>query len=195
MKILIQSLIFAVIFLSQVYAKTPQDNPKIAEYFEELSFEKVDFEPTGMVCERVAVREVESIYPSANYKIINGISYDDKKTTIGELDVVIIDKATDKVEAVAEVKCWKSFKGALKKVKDQRIRFITHLNKNIKIYDKDGNIYSKAQFNQVQKYFSISQAGGVNQGFDFELSLDFKELMDLRSRLLDCRAEGRCPRR
>ena len=68
-------------------------------------------------------------------------------------------------------------------------------NANTVIYDKDGNIYSKAQFNQVQKYFSISQAGGMNQGFDFELSLDFKELMDLRSRLLDCRAQGRCPRR
>lgn len=195
MKILIKSLFFAVIFLSQVYAKTPQTNPRIDSYFEELSYEKVDFEAVGMVCERVAVREVESIYPSANFRIVNGISYDDKKTTIGELDVVIFNKTTDKVEAVAEVKCWKSFKGALKKVKDQRVRFITNLNKNIKIYDKDGNIYSKAQFNQVQKYFSISQAGGMNQGFDFELSLDFKELMDLRSRLLDCRAQGRCPRR
>ena len=174
MKTLIKLTLIFALSQSDLLAKIPQDNPRINYYFEELSSEKIDFEPVGMVCERVAVREVESVYPSVNYKIINGISYDDKKTTIGELDVVIFNKNTDKVEAIAEVKCWKSYKNALKKVKDQRIRFITNLNRNIKIYDKNGKIYSKAQFNQVQKYFSISQSGGQNQGFDFELSLDFK---------------------
>lgn len=83
---------------------------------------------------RVAIREVEPIYPSTNYEIKNGIQYDEHR-------------------------------------------------------------YSKDVFKSIQKYFSISQNGGVNQGFDFELSLDFKELMELRKRLLDCRAEGRCPRR
>lgn len=115
--------------------------------------------------------------------------------TIGELDVVIFDKNTGKVEAVAEVKCWKSFQGALKKAKEQRMRFLTHLNRDITLTDTFDHKYSKEAFNNIQKYFSISQYGGVNQGFDFELSLDFSELMELRKQLLDCRVEGRCPRK
>lgn len=196
MKILILITLFCVLpLINSTEAKAGPSNPRIDEYFELLSYEKVDFDPVGTVCERVAVREVESLYPSANYDIINSIRYDEKKVTVGELDVVVFDKSTGKVEAVAEVKCWKSFKSALKKAKEQRMRFLAHLNNNIVIEDKNGKRYSKDLFKHIQKYFSISQAGGVNQGFDFELSLDFKELMELRSKLLSCKDAGRCPRR
>lgn len=194
-KLISTFLLLSIIFPSLLFAKNTENSKRINDYFEILSYEKTDFEPVGAVCERVAVREVEPIYPSANFDIVNSIQYDEHKTTIGELDVVIFDKATGKVEAIAEVKCWKSFKGALKKAKEQRMRFLTHLNRNIVITDKDEKRYSKDKFNSIQKYFSISQNGGVNQGFDFELSLDFKELMELRKMLLDCRAQGRCPRR
>jgi hypothetical protein len=186
---------FTLTMSFNVLAKNIENSKRIDEYFELLSYEKTDFEPVGTVCERVAAREVEALYPSSNYEIKNGIQYDEHKTTIGELDVVVFDKSTGKVEAVAEVKCWRSFQGALKKAKEQRMRFLTYLNKNIVITDKDEKRYSKDVFKNIQKYFSISQDGGVNQGFDFELSLDFKELMELRKRLLDCRAEGRCPKR
>lgn len=189
------SILLALVFSFNVSAKNTENSKQIDEYFEVLSYEKTDFEPVGAVCERVAVREVEPMYPSANFEIKNSIQYDEHKTTIGELDVVIFDKTTGKVEAVAEVKCWRSFQGALKKAKEQRMRFLTYLNKNIVITDKDNKRHSKDVFRNIQKYFSISQDGGVNQGFDFELSLDFKELMELRKKLLDCRAEGRCPRR
>lgn len=190
------SLFLLSIFINyQSFAKEFENNQRIEEYFEVLSYEKTDFEPTGTVCERVAVREVESLYPSSNYDIKNSIQYDEHKITVGELDVVIFNKENNKVEAVAEVKCWRSFQGALKKAKEQRMRFLTYLNKNIVITDKDNKVYSKDVFKNIQKYFSISQDGGVNQGFDFELSLDFKELMELRKRLLDCRAQGRCPKR
>jgi len=194
MKILILTLLFSLQFTTTfASAKESLPNPRVDEYFEELSHEKVDFEPSGMVCERVAVREVESLYPSVNYNIINGNSYVKNKTIMCEIDVVNFDKSTGRVEAIAEVKCWTSFSGALKKAKNQRMRFQTYLNRNIDIYDKNGKKYSKDLFKSIQKYFTISQAGGVNQGFDFELSLTYKELMVLRSRLLDCKAQGRCP--
>ncbi len=196
MKILIKTTIFCSLLLTAIaFAKSPVNSQGIEEYFEILSYDKVDFEQQGMVCERVAIREVESLYPSANYDIVNGIHYDDKNTTIGELDVVIFDKSTQKVEAVAEVKCWKSFGGALKKAKEQRMRFLNYMNRNITILDNEGKRYSKDLFKNIQKFFTISQAGGENQGFDFELSLTLKELMALRGQLLDCKAQGRCPRR
>lgn len=168
---------------------------RIQDYFDILSYEKTNFEPDGAVCERVAEREFEKYYPKENYTIINSIHYNDKKTTIGELDLVIFDKQTDLVKAIAEVKCWTNFQSALKKAKDQRIRFQTYLNHGIVISDNDGKRYSKDQFKSVEKYFTISQDGGVNQGFDFELSLTLKEFVELRNRLLICKSEGRCPKR
>ena len=195
MKNFILILTCLVITHPSLVAKEFQNEKRIQEYFDLLSYEKTDFEPVGAVCERVAVRELEPNFPDQNFLILNGLQYDDKKATIGELDVVIINKLSNKVDAVAEVKCWRSFEGALKKAKNQRMRFQLYLNRSIVISDKNGNRYSKDQFSNVNKYFSISQQGGVNQGFDFELSLDFKELMELRSRLLNCKSEGRCPRR
>jgi len=185
---LISSFDFAV-------SKVIITNPKIDEYFEELSYEDTNFEPDGAVCERVAVREVDVLYPKENYTIINSIQYDDKKSTIGELDLVIFDKSTGLVEAVAEVKCWKSFEGGLKKAKEQRMRFQTYLNRGITITDSNDKRYSKDVFKQIKCFFTISQAGGMNHGYDFELSLDLKELIELRNRLLNCKAEGRCPKR
>lgn len=188
-------LIIGQLLIFSSVAKDFQNEERIQNYFEVLSFDDVDFEPTGTVCERVAVREIEPMYPEQSFKIINGIQYDDKKATIGELDLVVINRQTNKVEAVAEVKCWRSFEGARKKAKEQRMRFQTYLNRNIVLTDKDNNRYSKDQFSNIQKFFAISQQGGLNQGFDFELSLDFKELMELRKRLLDCNAQSNCPKK
>lgn len=194
-KILNYTFLSLILATNFAIAKVISTNPKIDEYFEELSYEDTNFEPDGAVCERVAVREVDVLYPKENFTIINSIQYDDKKTTIGELDLVIFDKSTGLVEAVAEVKCWRSFEGGLKKAKEQRMRFQTYLNRGITITDGNDKRYSKDVFKQVKRYFTISQAGGMNRGYDFELSLDLKELIELRSRLLNCHAEGRCPRR
>jgi len=187
-------LFFAVCVLQNLnsFGKSFGQEEVIQKYFDILKNESTDFEPTGAVCERVAVRELVNDYPADKFFIKNGIQYDERNMTIGELDVVIFDKATGLVEAVAEVKCWRSFEGARKKAKEQRMRFQTYLNKNIVIYDDEGKKYPKNQFALVRRYFAISQFGGVGQGFDVELSLDFKEMMELRKRLLDCRAFKNC---
>lgn len=190
------ALVLTLCFATNSYSKPDVfSEKKIQDYFEILSYDKIDFEPDGAVCERVALREVDRLYPKENFTIINSIQYDDKKSTIGELDIVVFDKTTEKVEAIAEVKCWKSFQGALKKAKEQRMRFQTYLGRNITFKDADEKKYSKEAFNNVKKFFTISQEGGLNQGFDFELSLNLKELMELRKRLLDCNAQGKCPRK
>lgn len=194
-KIIFTLILFSFFNTQSTYSKVISTNQRIDQYFEELSYEDTNFEPDGAVCERVAVREVDVLYPKENFTIINSIQYDDKKTTIGELDLVIFDKTSGLVEAVAEVKCWRSFEGGLKKAKEQRMRFQTYLNRGITITDGNDKRYSKDVFKQIKRFFTISQAGGMNRGYDFELSLDLKELMELRNRLLNCHAEGRCPKR
>lgn len=187
-------LISSLLLSFNLFAKIDEQASNVNEYFEILSHDSTYFEPDGAICERVALHEVTVLYPTEQFEILNGLQYDDKKTTIGELDLVIFDRSTGLVEAIAEVKCWKSFEGALKKVKDQRNRFKLYLDRNITISDEDGKKYSKDLFKNVKRYFSISQKGGMDHGFDFELSLTLKELEALRRMLLNCAAEGKCPR-
>jgi hypothetical protein len=171
------------------------DINKVHHYFEILSLEDTDFEPMGTVCERVALYEIEPLYPKTQFDIINSIEYAERNMTIGELDLVIFNKDSKKAEAIGEVKCWKSIKGSLVKAREQRKRFQTHLDRNLVITDSSDKHYSKDQFSDIHKYFSIAQIGGVEEGFDYEMSLNFRELMELRSELLDCRAQGKCPKK
>jgi hypothetical protein len=186
--------IFSFSFFSNLtLAKSTTHSKRVEDYFEILRHDNTNFEPDGAVCERVAVREIEPMYPAEHFEIINSIQYDDQKSTIGELDIVVINKFSGMVEAVAEVKCWKSFQGGLKKAKNQRMRFQNYLNRNIVLTDSDGKKYPKAIFENIQKYFTISGLGGLTMGFDFEMSLTLKEFIELRGMLLDCQAQSRCP--
>lgn len=193
MKITILILLSLSLSFSSLFAKE-KHNSRIDELFEILSYQPNSFDPTGAVCERVAEIELLAQYPASNYKIISGIEYQNKVETIGELDLVILDLQTNRVETVYEVKCWKSYKNGLRKAREQRLRFVNQLNYDIKIIDKNKNTYSKEIFSQIREFQTVSQLGGVQEGFDVELSLDLKDLMKLRSRLLDCYAVAKCPR-
>lgn len=166
------------------------------EYFDIFSREYVDFEPTGRVCEQAALIELErNYYPRSQYRIEQGISYFRGVETVGELDLVVFDKVTDEVLAVGEVKCWKNLKGALRKAKQQQQRFKESLFNKITIKSANGATLSLAKFKNIKDYFSIAQEGAINAGFTYELPLNFKEFMTLRGRLLDCKVEGKCPRK
>lgn len=176
------------------FAKESPPHPRINELFEELAYSKTNFDPTGAVCEKVAEIELRSVFPESNYRIVNGIEYHNKVEAIGELDIIVFDKKTNNVDTVIEVKCWKSYKNGLRKAREQRMRFQTQLQYDIKIIGKDKTLYPKSQFMNIREYKTVSQLGGMNEGFDFELSLDLKDLMKLRDKLLDCYAHKLCPR-
>lgn len=162
--------------------------------FEELKDSGAHFEIVGMVCEKVAVLELEDDYPPARYEIVNGIVYGDKNRTIGELDVVVFDRSTREAVLVAEVKCWKSLQGARRKALDQRQRFKAHIGKNIEMYDGENRSYSSHQFRNVRTFISIAQNGAASSGFEMELENSLSELMKLRQMLMRCQDEGRCER-
>lgn len=189
--LLIVSLLLATSFL---HAKDSASEARINELFEELSYVKANYDPTGAVCEKVAEIEIKALYPETDYQIINGIEYHNKIEAIGELDLIIFDKKTDLVDNVIEVKCWKSYKGGLRKAHEQKTRFQANLKNDIRILDKNGKTYPKAKFLNIREFKTMSQLGGVQEGFDYELSLDLKSLMKLRDKLLDCYAHKRCPR-
>lgn len=181
-------LVLALSCLSQVaFAISSQ------EAFEILKTSKVNYEPIGAVCEQVAQLELAEEFTPDKYEMIVGIEYADSDATRGELDVVIFDKATKKVAVSAEVKCWKSFEGAKKKATEQRNRFIKYINSGYKMYFKSKEYrFERWQFEDIRQFLMVSQSGGKKRGFDRELEMSLDQLMELRKKLLECKAYRKC---
>lgn len=167
----------------------------IPQLFEELKESGANYAVVGMVCEKVAIIELERTYAPSNYDIINGIVYSDSNRTIGELDVVIIDKKTKDVVLVGEVKCWKDMAGGLSKALDQRKRFKKNIDNRINLIDGDRRHYSTEQFKHNPKFVAIAQSGSKSVGFDLELENSLNDLMSLRQQLMDCQERGECPKK
>ena len=162
--------------------------------FDALKTKAVDYGPTGQICEQVARLELAEKYLPAQYDIAVGVEYAVAGRTIGELDIVIVDKRSNAVELVGEVKCWKSVSGGLAKARKQRARFLRTLSSRpdqIVFKAKEGGAFSSNQF-QRSTFIAIAQNGAKTEGFDMELTYTLRELMDLRGQLLDCQSQGKC---
>lgn len=163
--------------------------------FEALRGIPVDYSPTGQVCEQVARLQLSEKYLPGQYDIAVGVEYIVAGRTVGELDIVIVDKASQNVVLVGEVKCWRSMGGGLSKAQKQRARFVRTLQTQpdqIVYKAKEGANFVSEQFRGT-KYVAIAQQGSVRAGFDLELNYSLQELMQLRGKLLDCQAQGQCP--
>ena len=175
-------------FVSPAFATSTQPA------FDALKNLAVDYSPTGQICEQVARLELATKYQPAQYDIAVGVEYSVAGRTIGELDIVVVDKKSKAVELVGEVKCWKSVSGGLSKAQKQRARFLRTLNTQpdqIEFDAKEGGTFSAQQF-QRSNFIAIAQNGSKSQGFDVELTYTLRELMDLRGQLLDCQSQGKC---
>ncbi len=173
-----------------------------ADYAEDLAVIKQlghSVEPDGAICEEVAKLRFQEKYPAPQFMVVNGVEYSEKSgLTLGELDLIVIDNSQQMVKAVAEVKCWKSPKGGLKKAKEQRQRFITNLNSKKSLVFSAAYIpslkLSKNQFSQVEEFFVIGQSETIAEGYDYELEYSLAELKHLRKEILECQAFNTCPK-
>ncbi|ASD64063.1 hypothetical protein [Bdellovibrio bacteriovorus] len=187
----LSALFFVVLFSSVSFA-----GGDIEPYFEALKNSGANFEPDGTVCEEIARLEVTKEFGDA-YEVTTGVEYSLGKDTIGELDVVVFERATHKVVLVAEVKCWKNLQQAMDKLKAQRDRFTWNLTKHaahIQFQPDEGLSFRVEDFQGPFKFRAISQCGGLKKGFDQEIQLTLTEVQQLRSKLLKCQAWGECLR-
>jgi len=148
------------------------------------------FEPAGAICEEVAKLGIQRQFPAPQYEVITGIAYSDKTGTLGELDIIVLESASQKAVEFGEVKCWKNPSQGLDKMHDQRDRFFRNIRsaKDLKFkweYDESRH-FVKDQFLSAQKFISIAQKGAKEFGYDEELPYTLKELMQLRDRILRC---------
>lgn len=169
----------------------------IGEDFRALKDSGVDYQVVGAVCEEVTRLRFEEQYPDNKYAVVTGVEYGDGNRTIGELDVVVFEKATQKVVRVSEVKCWKDMHGALVKAHDQRQRFIRTLQSGKQIYFNSLHSqyrFKRSNFTSTKEFLTVAQKGSKLAGFDIELSYELNELMKLRQMMMECQASHQCKR-
>lgn len=155
-----------------------------------------DLSAIGSICEDVTQLRYIEQYPQPQYRVLTGIAYSDKDRTIGELDLIVFDTNTHNAILIGEVKCWKNPKGGLKKAKDQRQRFLTHVKSSkaltFKWLSDPKEKFTKTQFNKTNDFISIAQLGTKAKGFDVELEYTLDELMQLRTDIMQCQDSGEC---
>jgi hypothetical protein len=163
--------------------------------FEALKNTGVNYDPDGAVCEQLEHIRLEKQYPSDKYVITGDVEYSTGGLTIGELDIIILDRQTNKVVLLEEVKCWKDLDNALLKAKSQKMRFEWNLEKSPRsliFTANDGRSYSAEQFMGNIPFAFVAQQGGVAKGFDYEFDLNLREIHQLRMMLLKCQQNGEC---
>lgn len=182
MKTVFFSMIAALSFSNIAFADG------VSDLVEQLSGTDEKYEVVGTICEQAAKLDLEREYPAPRYTVETGISYGRARNTVGELDVVVLDSDQTAV-LVAEVKCWKSFSGGLKKARDQRARFLTNAKNaaGLRLWDKTHDGHSPGKFSKLTQFITVAQKGGASAGFDRELNLSLAELMEARQLLLEQR--------
>jgi len=159
-----------------------------------------DFVNTGTICEHVAKLELQKEFDPKKYDTWIGISYSVGQEVIGELDAVVLDRASRKVVLIGEVKCWRNLEAGLEKAHSQEERFRSAVRGE---YPYEGQIeFFKMQpgsdpiafdswaFDRDVEYISIGQKGAVAAGYDRELEMGLEDLMQVRKQILSIKRRG-----
>lgn len=153
----------------------------------------------GSICEEVAQLDMKRKYNEDDYTVLTSIAYSDLDGTVGELDIIVFEKATNTAILVGEVKCWKDMGAGLRKALSQRARFQRNVNSSKALtfsWLPNPSAYrlTKQQFNKVRTFTTIAQKGSRSAGYDMELEHSLEDLMELRSRIMQCQSKGECKR-
>lgn len=192
-------IIFGLALLISIlaFAKDQPLTPKLQPVYEVLKELPVDYKPEGAVCEQIARLEAHQVFPQDQFLVVLGVEYHVGAGTLGELDLVVVDKSSRKVTQVAEVKCWGNLYNALDKAKAQQDRFLWNLSQfpnQIRFLAEDSGVELNIRdFGGIKEFVFISQQGGLRRGFHQEMPYTLSEIHELRAKLVRCQNQGECP--
>lgn len=154
--------VLSVVFLMfRIEAAPSRLCPQAQKDLEELRSIPVDYTVFGVICEQVALLRLKAVYPDSDYLRLSGIEYFFNGKTVGELDVIVIEKKSNEAVLIGEVKCWKDKSSAFTKAKSQMARFQYHIEKGrvdeMALKSVEYQPYSPEQFDEKPKVLYISQ--------------------------------------
>lgn len=197
MKNVLLIFILALLFSIYTFAKDLPLAPRLQPLYETLKTLPVNYKPDGAVCEQIARLQALDSFPGERFAVNVGVEYDLGAGTLGELDLVVTEKATGQVVSVAEVKCWHSLDEALDKAKEQQDRFLWNLSQYAErihfVAHEAGVGFQARDFKEIKSFVFISQRGGLRKGFHQEIPYTLSEVDELRAKLVRCQNQGQCP--
>ena len=192
MKFFCRSVISIVVAVLSSQASATSES-ELDELYQKLRQVPISYQTFGTVCEQIARIELIAEYPADKFEIVTGILYKGKDEqgsyrTLGELDVVVLDKSDNEAIIIAEVKCWKDLDAARSKARKQLKRFAHYMqiSTNLTMYLTE-NIkrhFKMQQFDEQPKYLAVSQDDGKEHGFGMTIGVSLDEASALRDKLL-----------
>ena len=157
----------------------------VESFFEKFSGLKVNTQNTGQLGELVAMADLKESYPETTHEMLNGIKYFRGSEVVGELDIVIIDKSSQKVVEVVEVKTSKDPSSVYSKASKQLERFVSEFQAPEINLTLEGTLIDKALFSVPFKtrVMGPKPNNPVNRDYDLHFSINHSELEDLLMKL------------
>jgi len=174
---------------TSAYVAEPDRARLLAEYERRIRDLDYDYRAVGSVAEALAFALLEEIYPEEHFVILRGINYQDQEgRTLGELDLVVLDRYLAEVVLVAESKVSGEMRRAASRAAAQLDRFRYHLEEGaitgFSSRYPGGPSLAPTQFLGSTRYVRIGGRGALGAGCDYELDLTREEIDELQSRLL-----------
>lgn len=154
---------------------------QLLRYYSILKDREADYGKVGSVLEQLWAHKLQEENPNA--VVATGLQYFDDVRTLGELDVVLFDTASDRVTMVAEVKLTGSVENALSKAREQILRFRVALEENrvatVRETLGDRKAWPVSRFAETREYLLLGSKETEGRGFDraFDLTRDEGDIL------------------
>lgn len=138
----------------------------------------------GKVCERVAEIQLQKEFPLGRYLIVPNVVYEteserENRVRLGELDIVVVNKADSKVVLVAEVKCWENRSKAARKARKQLDRFQRTISDRL-IRKNDPSLLDSIDEMEEDEIYNSDSSGFSGEEEDYsDLLIDIEILADI----------------
>jgi hypothetical protein len=173
----------------QSYAPAADRHALLDAYYAGIKDSDFDFGKEGSVMEALAFAACAQKFPEPRFEILPNLEYQGAGSrTLGELDLVVLDREKARVVLVVEVKLKSSFLKSDRRARDQLYRFQSHLNEGRItrfLYNRDRKRdLPVALFKENEAYARVGNQGALAGGFEYEIDLTREEADDLRDRIL-----------
>lgn len=189
-----RSTLFSILVFLMPLSLFAQPVPAhLQEVFNALKDKPANYRTSGTICENVAAVEMKQKYPPTKFYVTTGVEYEVGDGILGELDLVILNLETQRIELLAEVKCWQDFDAAMRKAQDQRERFLSNLKAHPESITFKPQYpeqqFTSENFSSIANYYFIAQKGSTQKGFDWEISYSAEDLDILQDALMKCQGK------
>jgi hypothetical protein len=165
----------------------------LRHYREQLQPLEFNWRQVGSVLEALGYLELQRLYPAPAFTVFHSLQYHDASgRTLGEIDLLVWDNATEQVIAVYECKISAQPRRVLEHAKEQLDRFRAALrDRTVARFTLTGaraRNFSVTDFRALEHFETIGGAGTRSQGYDLEIDLSRDEADELQAMLLQSTA-------